>query len=211
MKNQLKLVLMALSFSVTTPILAMTVTGPITANSVSVSGSVTFSSMTVSSLTVTNQFLVTGSTKGFTGSVVQMRFVTSIATFTVAGDIIYHAVPGLQKSITLENANNYVRISLSGIIFTNSADICSCILTIKRSDGTTIVDLGNTVTNTGLVDAEGGGNTLYVPIGITIVDSPGGVGPYSYQAYIHVTDSHGSFGGLSSRAVQYLILEEIRP
>src|SRR5690348_15940599 len=96
---------------------AMTISGPITANNVTVTGDVTMSSMTVSSITVTNSMVVNGTTSGIPGRVLQMVWSSgTVTTTTTSGSWV--AVSGIIQSMTLSNVNDYIRISLSGSLFT---------------------------------------------------------------------------------------------
>src|ERR1700733_13571623 len=68
-----------LIFCLISPAHTMTVGGPISVNSVTVTGDVTISSMTVSSMTATNLLQVLGNVVGISGSLNQMQ---SSATLT---------------------------------------------------------------------------------------------------------------------------------
>ncbi len=177
---------------------AMTVTGPITASSVTVSGDVSISSMTVSSLTVTNLLNVTGSYSGISGRVVQMKSTTTTTSTLVILTTNYMPVLGMAQSITLSDANNYVRISLSGTLAVGTTGY----LTIFR-DSTNLGD-----PNSGLAATVGQtvfGETVSGS-GITITDSPGDTNSHTYQPYIRV-DSDSALYPYETKG--YLILEEI--
>src|SRR6185295_106411 len=92
----------------------MTLNGSIAANAVTVTGEVTASSMTVSTMTISNLLNVNGKAR-IKGLVLQTVFssttVNSVTTSTSATTI-----PGMSATIALSNSNNYVRISLSGIL-----------------------------------------------------------------------------------------------
>jgi hypothetical protein len=184
----------------------MTVSGPITASSLIVTGSVTMSSVTVSSITVAD-LNVLGSATGL-GRIVQMQF-SSTTVETDVSTTTFQPVPDMAKAITLSNAANYVRISLTGTVASASGGSTSAYLTIMRDS----TDLGNTVNNTGLAAAttnsSSGVATLYEPTGITIADSPGDTNSHTYQVYIRTSSTTGVPAAFTAAEVGYLLLEEI--
>jgi len=185
--------------------MALTVTGPITASAVSVQGSVTLSSVTISSLTINNLLEVTGKTQGI-GSIIQMKFSSTTVT-TSLSSTTYQPITDLKCTIAMTNPNNYVRISLTGDLGISSAFFASAYITIKRD----LVDLGNTVNDTGLSSSEtfaGFGGAWTTSSGITITDSPGDTSIHEYQAYIRTTDSSQPVA-FADYAVGYLLVEEI--
>jgi hypothetical protein len=184
----------------------MTISGPIFASTVTVAGSVTVSSMTVSSLTVSNLLQISGTRLIRPGSPIQMQFSSSTLN-TVTSSSTFQAVTGMNVSIALSNAANYIRISLTGTLATDAAITSNAYLTIMRDS----TDLGNTSDNSGLAIATDGmisGGSLFVPAGITITDSPGDTNTHTYQVYIRAVGAQPA--GFTTRSVGYLLLEEIQ-
>jgi hypothetical protein len=183
---------------------AMTLTGPITASSVTVTGDVTVSSMTVSSLTVSSLLQVTGTTSGFPKSIVQMKFSsTTVATATSSST--FQAVPNLVKSMTLSDATNYIRISLTGMLSISDASTSDGQLTVER-DGTAVLGSTWAIATSGLSATL---TYLNVPVGITLTDAPGDINSHTYQVYIR-TQSGSATTKFTDGGVGYLLLEEIR-
>jgi len=182
------------------------ISGPIKASTASVTGSVRISSITVSSLTITNLLNVTGKTAGVGESIIQTKFSsTTVPSGTTSTS--YQAVAGLRIPISLVNSNDYVRISLSGMLTTGSAGTGAAYLTIMRDD----VDLGNTTDNSGLAVCESSFSAAAwsVPVGINITDFPGDTSEHIYQVYIRTSSSSISIG-FSSYSAGYFLIEEIR-
>jgi hypothetical protein len=187
----------------------MTVSGPITADSISVTGDVTMSNIMISSLTVTKSLQITGSTVGIPENVVQMISSNTIASFQTT--TTSYAAIQISSSIVLANASDYVRISLTGMLNVSNSNAGSAYLTIMRDT----TDLGNTVDNSGLAIATSNlstsfDDTVYVPVGITIVDFPGDTSSHTYQAFIR-TSTTTVTAEFTTGAVGYLLLEEINP
>src|ERR1044071_352983 len=139
----------------------MTLSGPITASTVTVSGDVTASSVTISSLTVTNQLNAKGTTNGIKGLVLQTKFSSTTVQFDTTNSTLT-AIPGVSVTLALENANDYVRISLSGVL-RNDLD-STAHLSISRDS----TDLGGSRALATAANYPG-----MVSVGILIVDSPG--------------------------------------
>lgn len=187
----------------------MTVTGPITANEVSVTGEVTVDNITVSSMAVTNVLSFSGPYTSTAGLVLQMKF-SSTTAITSTTNTAWIAVDGMAQTISLSNSLNHIRISLSGGLFINGSHDSLGYVTIFR-DGT---NLGNATF--GFTSAFG----LYFPFstpfnvpgtcsaGITIIDSPGDTNLHTYQAYIY-TDDAMDYVAFPKYGAGYLILEEI--
>src|SRR5262249_40916637 len=135
----------------------MTVSGPITASSVTVSGPVTVSSMTASSMTVTSQFNIPG-IASITGLIIQTLISSSTASNTTTSTTLT-PIPGMSVTLALSNPNNYVRISLSGVLKTLDLDsTVSANASIERDS----TDLGQGALSTahGSVDSACTGITI---------------------------------------------------
>src|SRR5258706_3137119 len=118
----------------------LTLSGPFAANALTVSGDVTVSSMTASSMTISNLLNIHGTTRGIKGLVLQTIFSSTTINSTTTSTAPV-AIPGMSAAITLSNTNNYVRISLSGILestFNGSNYTPAAYLSIKRDS----TDLG---------------------------------------------------------------------
>lgn len=179
---------------------AMTVSGPITASSVTVTGDVTMSSMTVSSITITNLLDVPGTYSGIPGRVLQMVFASTTVPTQLSGITSFTAVSAISQSITLSNANDYVRISLSGGLFSFSTSY----ITIYR-DSTNLGD-----SSVGLASVRDAPNILggVSGTGITITDFPGDTNAHTYQPYIRTSNTDGN-ASFPYNSTAYLFLEEI--
>lgn len=188
------------------PAQCVTIGGPITANDVSVTGSVTMSSMTVSSTTVLHALRVNGSVEGLPGNISPAKSSTTLLSFQTTSTT-YMAVP-ISNSITLSKAGDYIRISLSGLLFVNDSTVGSAYLTIKRDS----VDIGNTINNSGLAIASSnetlGDYPVIVPVGISIIDKPGDTNTHIYQPFIR-TSTTSVNARFTSTSIGQLLLEEI--
>jgi len=193
-------------FICTSGMSVMNLSGPITANNVTVTGGVNVSSMTTSSLTVTNQFIV-NSVYSIPGTIIQSKIVLSTNTLTSATTTFY-PVDGLSQSITLSHSNNKIRISLSGTMASFPlVDITSFgYLTIFR-DSTSLTSsdafasaLGH---NSSFVDNPGIGSA-----GIVIEDSPGDTQSHTYQAFIS-SPLLGDAVAFPYKSTGVLLLEEV--
>lgn len=184
------------------PVQGITLSGPITASAVTVSGGVTVSSMTASSTTITNLLDIEGMMTGMSGRAVQMVFSSSTVTTTVS-TTSWTAVSDIVQSITLLNANDYIRISLSGGLSTPN-DTLPAYITVYRDS----INLGDT--NYGLAAAmsnSGYHDQVDCPVGIAIIDSPGDTNAHTYQAYIQASSSGEADFPYDSPG--YLLLEEM--
>ena len=173
----------------------MTLSGPITASTVTVSGDVTASSVTISSLTVTNQLNAKGTTNGIKGLVLQTKFSSTTVQFDTTNSTLT-AIPGVSVTLALENANDYVRISLSGVL-RNDLD-STAHLSISRDS----TDLGGSRALATAANYPG-----MVSVGILIVDSPGDTNSHTYQATISNSGRGPASFTLSSTG--FFLIEEI--
>lgn len=178
---------------------ALTLNGQINASSVTVSGNVTVSSMTVDMLTITNLFNLNGK---MTGTVAQMKFSSSTISSTVT-NTTFTAVSSIVQSITLLNANNYVRISLTGNLAAVSGSTQAAYITIYR-DATNLGDssLGLSTVKANSLD------TVTIPVGIQMADTPGDISIHTYQVFIRVAPG-GNGVTFPSDGTGYLLLEEV--
>ena len=170
--------------------------GPITANSVSVSGNVTVSSMTASTMTVTNLLQVNRGISGIKGLVVQTKYSSTSSSSTTTSTTLT-AIPQLSTTITLLNAEDYVRISLTGMLQT-SYWLTPARVSIERDS----TDLGS-----------GGFGIAYgqpsiVTAGITITDFPGDISPHTYSATYSI-DASTAIATFTPSPISYLLVEEI--
>lgn len=188
---------------------AVTVSGPITANSVIVTGNpIKVSNMAVSSFTITNSIDVQGTTAAMPGAVLQMKLISSTVTTTVTSTT-FTAVSGIQQSIALFSGADYVRISLSGSLGTIFSDSQQqpVYITIFRDS----TNLGDPTTGlSSLTSIFGYGmnpHPVACPLGIKILDSPGDTSLHTYQVYIRA-----SFSGDEVQfplGTGYMLLEEV--
>ncbi len=184
---------------------AIVLNGPIIASTVTVAGNVTVSSMTGSTLTVTT-IDVRGKTVGMPGRILQTQFSSSTITTTVTSTT-FTAVSNISQSITLLNANDYIRISLSGNLTVlcdpNTSSSSMAHITIFRDS----TNLGDTSLGLSASSCRVFGQPVS-PVGIRIKDSPGDTNAHTYQVYIRTDDSANptSFPYIDPG---YLLLEEI--
>ncbi len=151
----------------------MSLTGPITASTVTVSGDVTVSSMTISTLTVTSQLNTMGTAEGIKGLVLQTKSSSTAVQFSTT-NTTFTAVPGLSVSLALSSATNYVRISLSGALENFNLSSTSR-LSISR-DGADL-GAGSLATATSYPGL--------MSVGIVIVDLPGDTNSHIYEVIIN--------------------------
>jgi len=186
---------------------AMTFSGPIHANAVSVQGSVSVSSITISTLTVTNLLTINGLASGLPGKIVQMKFSSTTVTTTVS-TTTYVGVSSMNVSMALSNPLNYVRISVTGMISFSSGGINSSYLTVKR-DTTDLGKIDVTGEGTGFAGAVSdvpSGVEVWRPAGVVITDSPGDTSSHTYGVYIRVLrEGTAAF----PHTAGYLIAEEV--
>lgn len=177
------------------PAKGMTLSGPITASAVTVTGDVTMSSMTVSSTTITNLLNVEGTTSGVKGLVLQTIFSsTTVNSDTTSSTLT--PIPGMSATITLLNANDYVRISVTGML-EEQDDGPMAYLSVERDS----TDLGDGSF------APAGYYPSITSVGVRITDSPGDTNPHTYQATF-CTDG-GGMASFTVSPVGYFLLEEI--
>jgi hypothetical protein len=197
--GRLKMLLIIWSCSI--PANAITIGGPVTASGVEVTGLVSSSSMTVSTLSVTSILQVNGATVGIP-QYVQLAFSSTTVTTSVS-TATFTAVDGLSISLALLNPNDYIRISLTGVLSVNKSDD-DAQLTIKRDS----TDLGNP-DGTGLAVAVTDLSPpaeIWRPVGVVITDFPGDTNVHTYQVFIGV-----SVGGVAAfpHSAGYLMAEEV--
>lgn len=185
------------------------ISNSIEASSVAVSGHVTVSSVTVSSLTVTNELdLSAASVAATVPRVVQLSSftITSQQLCPVTTSFGLLSPVSIEKTITLKNAADRVRISLSGNLEVNDGRQAAY-LTIFRDS----TNLGDSVY--GMATAHSNQDTVFAgidveaPVGITLTDAPGDTSPHVYAVYERVTNPTASYFPFQGPA--YLILEEI--
>jgi len=188
----------------------MTVSGPITATGVTVTGDVMMSSMTISTVTISDLLNVSGAITGITHRILQMEF-SSTTIATSVSTTSFTPISNIANSITLSNANNYIHLSLSGSLYTET----SCPggsnfgwITIYR-DSTNLGDVSKgLVTAFSFCDSL---NNIYPgssPVGISIIDSPGDMVSHTYQAYIR-SGPNADITTFPDHGVGYLLLEEV--
>ena len=190
--------------------MAMTLSGPVTATGVNIAGDVTASSMTVSSITIANELNTSGAVLQIKGRVLQMQF-SSTTVNTVVTATTWTAVSNLSHSITLKNANDYVRISLTGNLSNEDAmGYKPAYITIYRDS----INLGDS--NSGLLAATWisslpAGLASYA-VGITLTDSPQDTSSHTYQPYILATSGGSAIfpnNGSPTLVPAVLLLEEV--
>jgi hypothetical protein len=201
-------------FIVLTPVShAMTISGPVIANNVTVSGDVTMSSTTVSTMTIGNFIQLPETYNGIRGRVLQLIY-SSTTYSTSTNSTSFLEVSSMTQSIQLSNANNLVRITVSGTIFSNPPSNDGPQfghLTVYR-DTTNLGDATNGfVFATGLSDFALGGPAYYPGNSnarITIIDAPGNTGVHTYKVCIASSNTI-SYVAFPYQTGGYLILEEI--
>jgi hypothetical protein len=193
---------------------AMTVSGPITASAVSVSGDVTISSMTVSTLTVSGQLNVGGAITPSFGRILQTTFTyTTVATTTSVSTPSWADVQGMAPSITLSNANDLVRISVSGSLYDEITSTTTTtdygFLTVYRDTTTNLGNQFEGIASDNSLRNQSGitGFVASSPVGITIVDKPGDTRSHTYK--VRITDNGAGFVSFPDESVGYILLEEI--
>jgi hypothetical protein len=175
----------------------MTVNGPISASTVTVTGSVTMSSVTASNMTVLNLLNMQGTINGV---VVQTVYSSTTVNSTTASSTLT-PIPNMSAAIALSSANDYIRITLSGILeasFDGSNYTPNVNVSIQRDS----TDLGNGALAT--TD-----NLNGIPVGISITDSPGDISLHTYSATFDVSGSTTVIVSFTASPVGYLLLEEI--
>ena len=162
------------------PLAAMMLNGPITANGVIVTGNVTVSSITVSYVDNYKLDCRERNKQWWSCRILQTVFSSSTVSNGTASSTLT-GIPGMSVSLTLMNANDYVRISLSGLFTAvNGSDLRPhAVLSIERDS----TDLGQGA----LITTD---NVVAIPVGITIIDSPGDTMQHTYQA-TYAADSAG--------------------
>jgi hypothetical protein len=185
---------------------AITVTGPVQANAVNVTGSVFTSSVTVGDLIISNSLNINGANVEAPGKIVQMKFSSSTVIQSVSSTT-YVGLDDFKIKFTLINPQDYIRISLTGVLSFSSGITDYGVLTIKRG----IVDLGNTSDNTGLSvsasDFKVSTGEVWRTVGVNITDSPGDTMEHVYQVFIRTTG--GSNTVVFPHSMGYFILEEV--
>lgn len=190
---------------------AMALSGPITANSVIATGDVTVSSITISTLTVTASLNVLGTAK-IPGHILQMAYSSTTVQSVAAGTTNFMST-NLSQSLSLKNATNYIRISLSGELSTPNSNITPY-LTIYRDS----TNLGDPITglSTALVGGGLPAGALNNPVGITLIDSPEDTISHTYTVFIRTTSASSGAAyfpyngfGIGYGSIGYLTLEEI--
>jgi hypothetical protein len=187
-------------------IYGMSVSGLITASSVTVSGDVSMSSVTVSTLSLTGSFnYVGGASLYLPGRVLQIHYSSNTTTGTDVDTTTWTAVSGSSVAITLINANDSVRISLSGSLRANW-DGYPVYLTIYRGS-TNLGDATSGVTGSYANNVVNGSSSSY--IGLSMLDSPGDTVSHTYQVYIRATNVESGYATFPWSGAGFLILEEI--
>jgi hypothetical protein len=180
------------------PAICMTLSGPISANSVTVSGGVTISSVSISSLTINNLMDIQGTVNGV---VLQTIYSSSTENATTTSTSPF-AINGMAGSIALSNPNNYVRISINGILEASF-------------DGVNYFPKVNLSVERDTTDIGGGAlvstiNITPITVATTILDSPGDTNTHTYQVTFDVDSaSSGTVANFTPSPVGYLLLEEI--
>jgi hypothetical protein len=183
----------------------MTLSGPVIASAVTVSGDVTVSSITVSTITISNLLSITGAKFDIPGRVVQIKFSSStVLDYSVVTSTTFTAVSSIVQSITPSNANNYIRICLSGNLSTDGSGTPIYITIYRDSTNLGEPSLGLSAAISSIVITDG----LEKSVGIVIDDWPGDTNPHTYQAFIRSTVS-GNAAIFSFDVPGYLLLEEI--
>lgn len=178
---------------------AMVISGPITASSVLVTGSVQASSMTVSTLTVTGQ-MTAPPTTAFPGLILQI-YISSTTTPTITSSTTFYAVNGMSSTVQLSSSQNLIRITLAGNLFASDGTQPPYV-TLKR-DGINLGDM-----TYGMSGCLGGGISISCPVGLKFYDYPQDTNSHIYQVFVRSSNS-SLFTSFPYESVGYLVLEEI--
>lgn len=174
---------------------ALSFSGSIIANSVSVTGSVTVSSMSVSSVTVQNNLTVTGMVLGLPGLTLKTLSSSTTSSWTTTSSTLT-AIPGMSVTTALSNPANYLRISVSGILQTTNGN------TVKLSIQRDSTDLGQGAL-AATYFAQG------IPVGLTITDTPGDTSSHIYSATFCTNGAMGEIAQFTATPAGYFLVEEI--
>lgn len=175
---------------------ALTLSGPISADGVSISGGISVSSVTISTLTVSNQLSAASAQVNMKGLILQtVLSSTTVSRQTTSST--FTAVPGLAATVALSSPNNYFRISLSGTLQTE-VSTTTARLSIER-------DTTNLSSDGFVVAADYPG---IVSAGIVITDSPGDTSSHTYRP-IFCNDSGSANAIFTTFPAAYLIVEEV--